>query len=171
MDRINIEEYKFYLINKYRYECDNNEIQREKRLSLLNKLYKDEYLESIIIGTYNFANKIIEMSENNYNGYIEIPLENEPKIIDIFLNLTGGWMSDTIVSDSENNFYSIGLLKQIFGKFFYIEPNRVEFTEELDEDDDFSILSEIPSYYLYIQCKKEVIDNAKKTKVLRITKK
>ena len=79
-------------------------------------------------------------------------------------------MSDTIINDSENNFYSIDLLRNIFGYSFIIEPCKTEITEELDGDDEFLILSEIPSYYLYIQCKKEIIDNAK-TKVLQITKK
>lgn len=170
MYKINLEEYKCYLVNKYNHECDNNEKQRQKRISLLNNKYKNEYLENIIVGTYNFINKIIEISENNYYGYIEIPLETEPEIIYIDLDLTGGWKSDTIVSDSENNFYSVSLLKKIFGQFFSIEPCKIEFHEEIDEDDDFLILSEIPNYYLYIQCKKEIIDNARKTKVLRITK-
>lgn len=163
---INLEEYKDYLVDKYRHECDNNETQRQKRLSLLNSKYKNEYLENIIISTYNFANKIIEMSENNYYGYIEIPLESEPNITYIELNLTGAWMSDTIVRDSKNNFYSIGLLMKIFGNFFLINPCKVEINEEIDEDDDFLIVSEIPSYYLYIQCKKEIIENAK-IKVLK----
>ena len=168
MDKITLEEYKNYLVNKYVYEYDNNEKKRQKRLSILNRNYNDEYLEKIIIGTYNFVNKIIEIYENNPHEYIEIPLEREPKITYIDLFLMGGWKSDTIVSDSENNFYSIYILKEIFGEFFYIEPCKIEIEEELYEDDEFSILSEIPSYYLYIQLKKENIENAK-TKVLRIT--
>lgn len=168
MNKITLEEYKNYLVNKYVYEYDNNETKRQKRISILNRNYNDEYLEKIIIGTYNFVNKIIEIYENNPNGYIEIPLKREPKITYIDLFLMGGWKSDTIVSDSENNFYSISILKKIFGEFFYIEPCKIEIEEELYEDDEFSILSEIPSYYLYIQFKKESIENAK-TKVLRIT--
>lgn len=88
-------------------------------------------------------------------------------------------MSDMVVNDSDNNFYSISLLKKIFGPFFHIEPCKIQFSEEVNGDDDFSIISEIPSYYLYIQCKKEAIDNVRdyflksesEMKILRITKK
>lgn len=168
MDKIDLEQYKNYLLNCYKHEYDNNENKRQERIQLLNNKYKDEYLESIIVGTYNFVNKIIDISENNYNGYIKIPLYTEPDIIYIDLDLAGGWMSDTIVSDSENNFYSVSLLKKIFGERFHIEPCQIDFTREINEEEDFSIVSEIPSYYLYIQCKKEIIDNARKAKVLRI---
>ncbi len=162
MECINLEEYKKYLVNNYRHECDNNEKSINKRISLLNKKYNDEYLESIINGTYTFANKIVEISEKDYYGYIKQPLQIEPDIVYIDLDLTGGYKSDTIVSDSENDFYSIGLLEEIFGNLFIIDPCKIEITEEFEGDDDFLIMSEIPTYYLYIQCKKEIIDNAKK---------
>ena len=170
INEISLEDYKSYLVGVYKHECDNTENERLKRITLLNKKYENEYLESVIDGTYNFINKIIKISDDNYNGYIKILLENEPEIIYIDLNLTGGWMSDTIVNDSNNNFYSIGLLKKVFGDFFSIEPCEIEFSEEVEEEDDFSIVSEVPSYYLYIQCKKEIIEEIKEEKVLRITK-
>ena len=167
MEKFILEEYKSFLVNKYVYEYDNNESRRQKREALLNKQYPSEYLESIITGTYAFIDKIIKIAENDYSGYIEIPLECEPKVTHISLNLIGGWASDTIVSDSENNLYSISLLKRVFGPNFYIEPCKIEFTEELDEDDDFAILSEIPACFLYIQCPKEVLESVKeKGKVL-----
>jgi len=78
-------------------------------------------------------------------------------------------MSDIVVRDSDNNFYSIGLLKKIFGNLFPIELCKIEFIEELDGDDEFLILSQIPCYSLYIPCEKEAIDKIKKSKVLRIT--
>ena len=53
MSRINIEEYKNHLINYYRYEYDNAENQRKKRMLLLANKYSDEFLEKIILGTYN----------------------------------------------------------------------------------------------------------------------
>lgn len=171
MKIISLDEYKNYLVTKCRYECDNNEVKRQKRMSLLNSKYNNEYLDSIIEGTYNLVNKIIKISENRYYEFIEIPLECEPEIVYIDLNLTGGWWSDIVVSDSDNNFYSIGLLKKIFGPLFGIEPCKVEFTDQWDEEDDFSILSQIPSYSLYIQYQKEIIENLKNEKVLRITKK
>ena len=166
-----LEEYKEYLVSKYSAEYDNNEIQRQKRWELLNSKYSDEYLESILDGTRSFIKKIIELSDNNYYGYIEIPLECEPDITYIDLNLMGGWASDKIVKDSNNNFYSIGLLKKVFGGLFIIVPCKVGLDEELDEDEEFSILSEVPSYSLYIQCEKEIIDSVRGTKVLKITKK
>lgn len=168
MKKINLEEYKTYLVTVYNYECDNNKINIEKRKDLLDSKYKNEYLESIINGTYSFVDKIMIMYMNNELEYIKIPLKEEPDISYIYLNLTGGWMSDTVVRDSENNFYSIGLLKKIFGDFFYIEPNKIEITEEWDGDDDFCTLTEIPSSYLYIQCKKEIINDVKK-KLVRTT--
>lgn len=178
MEQINLEEYKKFLVNNYKHEYDNNEYQKNIRTDLLKNKYKNEYLESIIVGTYNFIQKIFEISDNNYFGYIEIALENEPCITYIDLGLIGGWMSDTVVKDSDNNFYSVGLLRKIFGPFFDIEPCKIEFIEQSEGDEDFLILSEIPLYYLYIQCKKEIIDNTKmksndnnkKEKTLRITK-
>ena len=168
MEQINLEQYKKYLVSKYSWECDNTEQERLKRMTLLNHRYTDEYLENIIIGTYNFVNKIIEKYENIYWNSITIPLEKEPNISHIELNLHGGWWSDTIVSDSDNNFYSIGLVEKIFGPHFIIEPNRVEFYEEIDEDDDLCIVSEIPTYYLYIQYPKDIIKEAKTKKLKNI---
>lgn len=178
MVSISLEQYKDYLINSYKHEYDNTEYQITKRKKILKNKYKDDYLESIVLGTYQLVNKILEISDDNYHGYINIPLEKKPDITYINLDLCGGWMSDTIIDDSDNNFYSINLLKKIFGPFFSIEPCKIELTEEVDSDDDIVIMSEIPSYYLYIQCKKEVLDNAKNyflksessTKILRITK-
>ena len=171
MEKITLKEYKDYLIDKYVYEMDNLESRRLMRVNLLNSNYNDEYLERVIIGTYNFIDKIIKISENNYYGSITIPLDMEPMIMDINLNVIGGFISDTVVRDSNNNFYSIGLLKKVFGSFFYIEPCRIDFYEEIDEDDDFCIVSEIPTYYLYIQCEKEIIDSVKNEKVLKMVKK
>lgn len=161
MRQITLNEYKDYLINIYKHEYDNTEYQITKRKNILKNKYKDNYLESIILGTYEFVNKILEMSDDNYHGYINIPLEKRPDIVYINLDLSGGWMSDTIVKDSDNNFYSVHLLKKIFGPFFYIEPCEVELIEEIDEELDFEIISEIPLYHLYIQCKKEIIDVVK----------
>lgn len=167
MECINLEEYKKYLVNNYRHECDNNEKSINKRISLLNKKYNDEYLESIINGTYTFANKIVEISEKDYYGYIKQPLQIEPDIVYIDLDLTGGYKSDTIVSDSANNFYSIGLLEEIFSNLFIIEPCKIEIDEEIEGEEDFFVVSEIPTYFLYIQCKKEIIDNAKKKMITK----
>lgn len=170
MEKISLEEYKDYLVNTYMHECDNNEFGRNKRRVLLANCYTDTYLESVISGTYNLVNKIFDLSEDNYPGFIEIPLDYEPDIHYLSLNLTGGWMSDTIVRDSDNNFYSLGILRKVFGPMFIIEPSKVEFYEEIDEDDDFSIVSEIPSWSFYFQCSKEAIDSAKGNKVLKLTK-
>lgn len=170
IDEISLDEYKDYLIDVYRHECDNRVEQKLERMSLLEKNYNDEYLESVIEGTNKFIDKVIKITENNYNGYIKIPLEKEPNIEYINLNLTGGWMSDTIVRDTDNNFYSVGLLKRTFSDFFSIEPCKIEYDEEYEGDEDFLVVSVIPSYYLYIQCKKEIIENVKEEKVLRITK-
>ena len=170
MEKIDLDEYKNYLINSYVYECDNTVESRMKRAVLLQKKYPDSYLESVIDGTYDLIDKIFEKADDNYPGFIEIPLEKEPDIELLSLNLTGGWMSDTIVRDSDSNFYSINLLRRFFGPFFGIDTSRVEIYEEIDGDDDFFIMSEIPTYSLYIQCSKEIIDKAKDSKVLKLSK-
>lgn len=72
MEKIDLEQYKNYLINNYTHKCDDNEISKQKRIEILNNKYKNEYLESIITGTYNFSRKIIT-SYNNESEYIEIP--------------------------------------------------------------------------------------------------
>lgn len=167
MEQITLEQYKNYLVSRYSWECDNTEQGRINRMSLLNNRYTDEYLENIITGTYNFANKIIKKYENTCMNYINIPLEKEPNIVYIDLNLRGGWWSDIIVNDSDNNFYSVELVKEIFGPYFSIEPDKIEFYDEIDEDDDLCIVSEIPNYYLYIQCKKEIIEEVKKRQKLK----
>lgn len=161
MNQIDLFEYKELLIRKYRYECDNTDEKILERKDNLETRYEDEYLEEIISCTYCFISKILGMMGEYYAGYIEIPLDYKPVIEHISLNLTGGWISDTIVKDSDNNFYSIGILKKIFGPRFMIEPCKIEFIREFDEEDDCTIMEEIPSYYLYIQCKKEIIDEIK----------
>ena len=128
---------------------------------MLEKTFNEEYLENVLEKTYEFVDKILEMSSDNYKGYIEIPLEYETKIIYINLDLTGGWKSDTLFLDSDGNFYSECLLKKIFGPYFYIDPCKTEFIEEMIEEEDIDILSEIPTYSLYIQCKGEIIDEVR----------
>ena len=39
MEQITLREYKYYLASSYKHECDNNDIQINKRLSLLNSKY------------------------------------------------------------------------------------------------------------------------------------
>ena len=70
-------------------------------------------------------------------------------------------MSDTIIKDTDNNLYSIRLVRQIFGSNFIIEPCMIDIIETWEEDDEFAIMSEEHLYYLYIQCKKEVLDNVR----------
>lgn len=167
MNLISLEDYKIYLIEKYRYEYDNNEAMQRKRCGLLNKNYSDEYLQSIICGTDKFINKIFDLSSDDYVGFIERELECEPEITYINLDLIGGWMSDTIVKDSDDNFYSMGLVRRIFGNMFIIDPEKVDVEEKLFDDGDICIGSEIPSYSLYIQCEKKYIEEAK-TKYLKL---
>lgn len=168
-----LEHYKEYLINYYYYECDNNEDAIFYRKELLAKMYSDDYLKNVIFQTYNFVNKLLQISKDDYYGYIKIQLESEPNINYVSLNITGGHFSDTIVNDSNGNLYSIFLLKEIFGNRFIIDPCHNDFSYEVEEDNDFCMLSEIPFYFLYIQCEKEIIDevrndfNNKKSTFLR----
>ena len=171
MDRISLDSYKKYLIDHYKYECDNNEICRQRRKDSLERQYTDELLNSIIDGTYRFIDKILELSSSDYPGYIEIPLDFEADISYLFLNLTGGWMSDTIVRDSDGNFYSVGLIRCAFGPYFIIEPSKVKYNEEEDIiDEDTFILSEIPNYSLYIQCNKDILDSVRQKEIKLVLK-
>lgn len=161
MNLFDLDTYKEFLVASYRHKCDDSEVMRNKRRLLLLERYDDDYLQSILEGTESFIIKLLEMSENDYPGFFNIQLQNEPTIKMINLDLTGGWMSDTIVLDSENNHYSVNVLEQVFGRFFSIEPSRIEYDEEVDEDDDFCIVSEIPTFSTYIQCSKKSLESVR----------
>ena len=64
MDRISLDSYKKYLVDYYKYECDNNEICRQRRKDSLERQYTDELLNSIIDGTYRFIDKILESTDS-----------------------------------------------------------------------------------------------------------
>lgn len=154
-----MEEYKELLIKTFVHECDNNELMINIRRNILNNKYNDEYLQNIINGTQDFINKIINITSNNYFGYISIPLKSEPYIESIYL--TDGCQVDEIVKDSNNNFYSIRIFKKIFGDAFKIISNKIGLVDDIVEEDGIFIVGFIPLYCLHIQCKKEIIDNVK----------
>ena len=158
---ISVDKYKEELVNTYRYECDNTDEKRKTRRNDLEEHTSDEMLDGIIKGTEAFIKKILSLSEKNYPGFIRIPLEEEPTEKRISLNLVGGASSDRIYLDSDGNYYSMRILLDTFGDGFHIEPCRTDFIDEIDRG-EITIISEIPSYSLYIQCKKSVIDKVRR---------
>ena len=142
---ITLEEYKDYLISVYKYEIDNSLEKRNQRKEYLSKQYSDAYLNKIIIDTLKISNEIIEHKELNY--YL-IKLKESYCMKTISLNLCGGWHSDMIYEDENNNLISEHILKQIFGKTTIIEIEEKEY--EFDSGDD-DILSFDYEYFLYLQ--------------------
>ena len=110
---ITLEEYKEILANHFIHNQDNNLIKLNERKKYLSEHYSDEYLNKIISDTYQFIEDVLnnEMIEKDY---FSMSLSNNP-IGDIFLNLVGGWNSDTLYFDSCGRIISNRILKSVFG--------------------------------------------------------
>lgn len=140
---ITLEEYKKYLTSTYIYEYDNTKEKYHERTATLKSKYHDEYLAKIIIDTYKVIKLLESVSDPYYNISID---ENTPEYIT--LNLIGGWHSDTIYKDNDDNLISIYILKRHFGNMLIAETKIIEREFETDDPD---ILSFDYEYYLYIQ--------------------
>jgi len=141
--------YKKQLIDKYVYEIDNNEVAKTKRTEYLKQHYSDEFLQTLIHDTQDFIITLIENNLSNHVGYAEIDLLKDAEFM--FLNLIGGWFSDTFFTvecESGEKIISLHLLKQFLGTSFRIEDDyRGE--DAVDEDDDFAIYNTY--YYPFIR--------------------
>ena len=153
---INLDEYKYLLVNAYKHEIDNNEDKRQIRRSILVRDYSDEYLNKIINDTYEIAKKILECDDCRY---FEIKLEEDTTTY-ISLDLTGGWFSDRLYVDPCGNIISEYILDRIFGKNLVVEL-RIDENEFYDEDEDFDIVGVDYNYFLYIQGFPENMKNIK----------
>ncbi len=143
---ISLEEYKKHLIEYYVYEIDNNDEAREKRRTMLDTIYGDEYLQKIINNTYDFIKTIFEKNTLEH-GYCNFEVENN-KTTFIHLDLKGGWYSDYLYYDNKRKIISEYILKQEFGRFFdiHIESDLEPFATE-----DKDLVSYTPHYSLYMQ--------------------
>lgn len=145
----NLNNYKKQLINKYSYEIDNNEVAKTKRAEYLKQHYSDEFLQTIIDDTQHFVLTLIENNLNNHVGYAEIDLLKNAEFI--FLNLIGGWFSDTLFTlecGSDEKVISLHLLKKFLGPSFRIEGDY-RGGDVIDEDGDFVIYNTY--YYPFIR--------------------
>ena len=145
----NLENYKNYLIEVYTYEIDNNEYSKNKRKEYLENHYSDEFLESIINDTLNFSIYLLESNLGNETRWCDIDLLEDASYI--FLNLTGGWFSDTLYRinyDGKEITISKHLLKKFLGNNFWIEEDS-QINAVIDEDDEYTIYNEY--YYPFIR--------------------
>ena len=160
---ITLEEYKEILANHFIHNQDNNLIKLNERKKYLSEHYSDEYLNKIISDTYQFIEDVLnnEMIEKDY---FSMSLSNNP-IGDIFLNLVGGWNSDTLYFDSCGRIISNRILKSVFGL-----QTTIFLKEEIVEVFDEDIITEYPIYQLYMQhfpkdldrIREEIFGNVKK---------
>lgn len=140
---ISLEEYKKVLISHYRYECDNTLEKRKLREKELEKKYSDEYLNKIINDTYKVIKKIFNEIEYSY---FEISLNGDTTSY-ISLNLIGGYFSDRLFIDTDDNIISTYILKKTFGSRLIVELK----TDEYEITDDPDIMSFSYIYSLYMQ--------------------
>ena len=110
---ITLEEYKEILANHFIHNQDNNLIKLNVRKKYLSEQYSDEYLNKIISDTYQFIEDVLN-NEMTQNDYFSMSLSNDP-VGDIFLNLVGGWNSDTLYFDPCGRIISKRILKRVFG--------------------------------------------------------
>lgn len=160
---IGLIDYKNYLINKYSYEIDNNDIKRNNRKQHLIKYYSDEYLEKIINDTYSVIREIFDRENQEY---FNIKLYDYNNVAYVSLNLHGGWFSDRLYIDSNNRIISEYILKHIFGNKICIFVNEEEYRfDSCDPDivsfnyENFLILQNFPDNMSEI--KKNLFDDPK----------
>lgn len=143
---ITLYKYKEYLIKTYKYEIDNTDEKQLNRKEYLNNKYTDSYLNKVIIDTQKIIAKIIEQKESNYY-FIKI---KEPYVSNksISLNLCGGWFSDIVYEDINDNLISEYILKSTFGDKLVIDIQEKEYEFDTEDSD---ILSFDYEYFLYLQ--------------------
>lgn len=145
----NLERYKEHLVSVYHYKMDNNEVSKNKRIQNLKNHYGDECLQRIINDTQAFIIYLLENNLTNETHICDIDLLEDPDYI--FLNLVGGWFSDTLYKlniNGDDKIISRYLLKKFLDKKFRIEEDsRCE--TSLDEDDYYAIYSEY--FYPFIR--------------------
>ena len=142
----NFDEYKKYLIDYYKWECDNNEESYNKRKWHVNHFYSDEDLNNIVINTEEFIHYLMgklttntKVHNDNIFDNVELIDEPPPHIMYNFISngCGGGWHSDELffMDNKENDPISLYLTKQFFGKSFRMNISRTicEYYNEEEE--------------------------------------
>lgn len=154
---ISLEDYKYYLINYFRWPIDNNQLQIQKRKLELIRKYPDEYLEKIINNTTDFLKDILQsdiIKDKYYKEYLE---EGFTFFID--LGLHGGHSSDILYIDSKGRIISNYLIKKVLGKSINIEI-ITDIIERDFEDDTYGFDY---NCYLYMQGFPDNLSDIKKS--------
>lgn len=142
MDIFNIDKYKNYLINHFRYEMDNSDERKKYRKNYLESQYSDEFLQRIVDDTLSFIIEFIESNLHNIHNYMDVDLLEDAGYIN--LNLIGGWFSDTLYSigtEESKKIISYHLLHKFLGTSFRIEEDYNTYAV-VDKGDDFDIYNE-----------------------------
>ena len=142
---ITLNEYKYYLLNNYKYEIDSLPERVKEREQLLTKFYSDEFLNKIINDTYEFTIDIFNCDTLEY-GYCKFEIDNDFSC-GIDLMISGGGYSDYLFKDSYGRVISEHILKIIFGDLFCIEIKDDEIERECEE----GVFSFDYNYSIYMQ--------------------
>lgn len=143
---ITLDEYKQYLLNNYKYKADGKLARIIEREFFLSKFYPDEYLNKIIVDSYDFIKDLFHY-ESLKKGYVHIELEKNSST-GIYLNKTGGGYSDELFVDEQERIISKYILKKVFGSQFHIE---IDCDETLFETEIEELIGVNYHYYLYMQ--------------------
>ena len=142
---ITLKQYKNHLVDSYRYEIDNVPDRKEQRRQELDRKFGDQQLMKIIRDTYSFIKDVLK-SDTLEDGYVEVPVESDTTSF-ISLNLTGGYHSDTLYTDSKGRTISSYIIRQFFGDYFYIDLIENEYEREAEDD----VVSFDYDYHIYMQ--------------------
>lgn len=134
------EEYKKQLINAYYNEINNTAIRKKYRKEKLQANYNDEYLNKIIIDTYNFIKKIFNKIKDNQ---CKIELKNS-LIFNLSLDFIDSYVCDRLYIDVDGNIISSRILKYVFGQNLIVALNIEEKEEYNFAYDSFLYLQNFP---------------------------
>lgn len=119
-----LEEYKNYLTNYCKYDCDRLEEKVLERQKKIESDFSDEKLNDICRNTEKFLKYFIEECLKEEKEIFSISISSE--IEKISTNCTGGWYPDVLIPvskiDSDNK-ASLYLLKKFLGDDFKINYN------------------------------------------------
>ncbi|MBR4178257.1 MAG: hypothetical protein IKR57_02780 [Bacilli bacterium] len=151
---ITLDEYKKHLVGVYKYEIDNTKAKIYNRKDILGKTLNDFQLQRIINDTYDFIKDVLSCDTIN-RDYCKFELEDDTTSY-IYLNLVGGYNSDTLYKDFKNRTISKYIVKHVLGDRLYIGIEE----EEIERIDDDLIYFDY-RYYLYMQGFPDDIDDLK----------
>ncbi|MBE6152289.1 MAG: hypothetical protein E7165_03135 [Firmicutes bacterium] len=151
-DILDLKTYKQYLINYYKYTCDED--RGEYRKKYINTHYDTKILDKVVKDTKKFILSIIKqmsmtISEKSDNVfYKEIVSSNVYK--DIYNGSIGGFSPDRLICPDEYNcdcLVSLYMIEEFFGNNFKLDLVE-DIHEEYDVDDEVGYFN--LTTYLYI---------------------